>query len=100
MKTILMFLLCGMALGQTTGGNAVAGRATLRNAGRGIPVVTATAKGPNQINLKWAAVPNPGYGYIVEIQSSADSRHSSFTELQPIPMPPVHRLRDQWRASG
>ena len=47
--------------------------------------VTATAKGPNQINLTWAAQPDPGYGYIVEIQSPADSRYASFTEIAPIP---------------
>ena len=42
-------------------------------------------KGPDQINLTWPAVPNPGYGYLVEIQSAGDSRHTSWQELQPIP---------------
>ncbi len=45
------------------------------------PVITATAKGPNQINLTWSQVSNPGYGYCVEIQSNADSRYSSFSQL-------------------
>jgi parallel beta-helix repeat protein len=45
------------------------------------PVITAIAKGPNQINLTWSAVTNPGWGYKVEIQSDNDSRYSSWTEL-------------------
>ena len=49
------------------------------------PSLTATVKGPNQINLTWPAVLNPVDGYLVEIQSDADSRYSSYTELQPIP---------------
>ncbi len=32
----------------------------------------AIATGPNQINLTWPAAEAPGYGYIVEIQSSGD----------------------------
>lgn len=44
------------------------------------PTVSATAKGPNQINLSWSGVANPGYGYKVEIQSSGDSRYSSWTD--------------------
>jgi hypothetical protein len=51
----------------------------------GVPSVAAVAKGPNQINLTWSGVPNPGYGYLVEIQSSDDSRYSSWIELQPVP---------------
>jgi hypothetical protein len=51
----------------------------------GAPSITAAAKGPDQINLTWPAVSNPGYGYVVEIQSVADSRYSSWQELQPIP---------------
>lgn len=51
----------------------------------GVPAVTATAKGPNQINLTWLAVANPGYGYVVEVQSGGDSRYSSWQELRPIP---------------
>jgi len=47
--------------------------------------LTATAKGPNQINLTWPPVPNPGYGYLVEVHSSADPRYQNFTEIQPIP---------------
>jgi hypothetical protein len=45
------------------------------------PVITATAKGPNQINLTWSAVINPGWGYKVEIQSYSDSRYASWTEF-------------------
>lgn len=45
------------------------------------PVITAAAKGPNQINLTWSAVINPGWGYKVEIQSGSDSRYASWTEL-------------------
>lgn len=45
------------------------------------PVITATAKGPNQINLTWPEVANPGWGYKVEIQSSGDSRYTNWTEL-------------------
>ena len=45
------------------------------------PVITAAAKGPNQINLTWSAVANPGWGYKVEIQSDGDSRYSTWTEL-------------------
>lgn len=44
------------------------------------PSVMATAKGPNQINLTWAAVANPGYGYKVEILSAGDTRYSSWTD--------------------
>lgn len=47
--------------------------------------VTATPKGPNQINLTWSAQPSPGYGYLIEIQSAGDSRYPSYTVLQPIP---------------
>jgi len=49
------------------------------------PTITATAKGPDQINLTWSAATSPGYGYLVEIQSAGDSRYSSFTQLQTIP---------------
>src|SRR6516225_2090283 len=49
------------------------------------PLVAATAKGPNQINLTWKATTNPGYGYLVEIQSNLDSRYASWRELRPIP---------------
>jgi len=51
----------------------------------GVPSITATAKGPNQINLTWAAVSNPGYGYLIEIQSDADSRYATFQEIRPVP---------------
>src|SRR5437762_9965927 len=49
------------------------------------PVIAATAKGPNQIHLSWAAVSNPGYGYRVEIQSAGDSRYAVWQELRPVP---------------
>jgi tetratricopeptide (TPR) repeat protein len=53
--------------------------------GLGVPVIAARVKGPNQINLTWAAVADPGYGYLVEIQSSSDRRFSAWSELEPIP---------------
>jgi hypothetical protein len=49
------------------------------------PSITATAKGPNQINLTWSEVADPGYGYKIEIQSANDSRYSSWTEIATIP---------------
>jgi len=47
--------------------------------------VTATPKGPNQMNLTWLPASTPSDGYLVEIQSDVDHRFSSYTELQPIP---------------
>jgi hypothetical protein len=52
----------------------------------GVAAITAMAKGPSQVNLTWRAVSNPGYGYLVEIQSAGDSRYSSWQELRPIPV--------------
>jgi hypothetical protein len=49
--------------------------------GMDTPSVTATAKGPNQINLTWSQPTNPGWGYKVEMQSDGDSRYSAWTEL-------------------
>lgn len=49
------------------------------------PSISATAKGPNQINLTWSQAASPGYGYIVEVQSGGDTRYSSWTEYKPIP---------------
>jgi len=43
-------------------------------------ILAANTKGPNQINLTWNGVSNPGYGYKVEIQSDSDSRYSSWTD--------------------
>src|SRR5215475_15460838 len=51
----------------------------------GTPSIAATVKGPNQINLTWPPISNPGYGYLVEIQSAKDARYSAWTEIQPIP---------------
>jgi tetratricopeptide (TPR) repeat protein len=51
----------------------------------GAPAIAAHVKGPDQINLTWPAVADPGYGYLVEIQSAGDSRFSAWTELEPIP---------------
>ena len=48
-------------------------------------MIAAHVKGPDQINLTWAAVTDPGYGYLVEIQSPGDSRFTAWTELEPIP---------------
>jgi hypothetical protein len=52
--------------------------------GLGTPSIGATPKGPDQINLTWPPLANAGYGYLVEIQSSADSRYASWTELSPM----------------
>ncbi|MCX6628814.1 MAG: tetratricopeptide repeat protein, partial [Candidatus Solibacter sp.] len=41
--------------------------------------------GPDQINLTWPAVADPGYGYLVEIRSAGDTRFTAWTELEPIP---------------
>src|SRR5215472_4262043 len=64
----------------------LSGVACWGQAGLGVPVVAAISKGPNQINLTWTGVPNPGYGYLVEIQSAADSRYSGWQEVKPIPV--------------
>jgi hypothetical protein len=45
------------------------------------PTITATAKGPNQINLAWGPVDEPGWGYKVEIQSDGDSRYVTWTDI-------------------
>jgi hypothetical protein len=47
------------------------------------PTITATAVGPNQVNLSWSAVSNPGWGYKVEIQSDDvnDVRYGNWTDL-------------------
>jgi len=45
------------------------------------PTITATARGPNQINLTWSAVTNPGWGYKVEMQSDDDNRYLTWTEV-------------------
>ena len=49
------------------------------------PSLTATAKGPDQINLTWPPVRDSFYGFLVEIRSSGDSRYGSWTELAPLP---------------
>ena len=55
-------------------------------AGLEAPVIAAHVKGPDQINLTWGAVTDPGYGYLVEgPQSTGDSRYTTWTELEPIP---------------
>jgi len=53
--------------------------------GLGAPAIAAHVKGPDQINLTWPAVADPGYGYLVEIRSASDSRFTAWTELEPIP---------------
>ena len=50
-----------------------------------MPAIAAHVKGPDQINLTWPAVADPGYGYLVEIQSAGDNRYTAWTELEPIP---------------
>ncbi|MEO8595742.1 MAG: tetratricopeptide repeat protein [Candidatus Solibacter sp.] len=52
--------------------------------GLGTPTIAAHVKGPNQINLTWSAVPDPGYGYLIEVQSSADVRFREWTEMEPV----------------
>ena len=52
----------------------------------GVPSIAASTKGPNQINLTWDAISNPGYGYLVEIQSASDRRYSAWQEMRPIPL--------------
>lgn len=47
--------------------------------------VTATAKGPNQINLRWSTASSPGYGYLVYARSGDDARYTNWTELRPTP---------------
>ena len=64
---------------------ALAQRTAVADPPLGVPAIAATAKGPDQINLTWNPVSNPGYGYLVEIQSNDDSRYPSFQELRPIP---------------
>jgi hypothetical protein len=71
-----VFIICASVLGAV---------ARAQTPPLGAPSITAAAKGPDQINLTWPAVPNPGYGYLVEIQSGGDSRYSSWQELRPIP---------------
>ncbi|MGO9261338.1 MAG: hypothetical protein ACLQU1_34290 [Bryobacteraceae bacterium] len=61
------------------------GPALAQNAAAETPRLTASAKGPDQINLAWPPVRSAGYGYLVEIRSSEDARYRGWTELQPIP---------------
>jgi tetratricopeptide (TPR) repeat protein len=56
-----------------------------QGAGLGAPEIAARAKGPDQINLTWRAAADPGYGYLVEVQSAGDRRYTAWTELEPIP---------------
>jgi hypothetical protein len=49
----------------------------------GRPQIAAVAKGPNQINLTWGAVAEPGYGYLVEVSGG---QWLVWTELKPIPV--------------
>jgi hypothetical protein len=53
--------------------------------GEAAPSLTATAKGPDQINLTWPPVRDSFYGFLVETRSSGDSRYGSWTELTPLP---------------
>ncbi len=48
-----------------------------------VPTISATVIGPNQINLTWSAVANPGWGYKVEIQSNDvnETRYTTWTDL-------------------
>jgi hypothetical protein len=69
------------ACGYAAGGAA----ASLAPALRELPALNAVSKGPNQINLTWPAAAEPGYGYLVEIQSDDDPRYPAFAEMKPIP---------------
>jgi len=55
-----------------------------QDAGLGTPRIEAHVKGPNQINLTWGVVDDPGYGYLIEIQSADDSRFRAWTEMEPV----------------
>lgn len=91
MKILLTLFLLSMVnlLAQVSSNTSMSSRVSISSGGRApanlISSFSATAKGPNQINLTWGAAPSPGYGYTVEIQSGGDARYSSYTELQPIP---------------
>lgn len=61
------------------------GPALAQNAAAETPRLTASAKGPDQINLAWPPVRSAGYGYLVEIRSSEDARYRGWTELNPSP---------------
>ena len=69
----------------TTLGGPVRARLGAQAPPLAVPSIVASTKGPNQINLTWAATSNPGYGYLVEIQSPGDSRYSAWQEMRPIP---------------
>jgi tetratricopeptide (TPR) repeat protein len=66
------------------GCGALCPAAGAQESGLGAPEIAAHAKGPDQINLTWPAAADPGYGYLVEIQSAADERYTAWTELEPI----------------
>src|ERR1039457_603599 len=66
----------------------------------GVPAIEGLAKGPDQINLVWAAISNPGYGYLVEIQSSADTRYSAWQEMKPIPPAGGYQCDNTFQING
>jgi tetratricopeptide (TPR) repeat protein len=73
------------AIAWATGTGALCPPLCAQEPGLGTPVIAAHVKGPDQINLTWPAVADPGYGYLVEIRSPGDSRFAAWTELEPIP---------------
>src|SRR5271169_2788188 len=66
----------------------------------GVPAIAAVVKGPDQINLVWAAIFSPGYGYLVEIQSTGDSRYSAWQEMKPIPTAGGYQCNNTIQISG
>jgi hypothetical protein len=48
------------------------------------PLITAVAKGPNQIHLAWPALQGNHYSYLVEVRSESDARYPAWIELPPI----------------
>jgi hypothetical protein len=67
--------------------------------GLGAPAIAAHVKGPDQINLTWPAVADPGYGYLVEIRSPGDGRFNAWTELGACPASRGLYLRQHGRGA-
>ncbi len=74
-----------MAIAWVTACGALSPRLCAQETALASPAITAHVKGPDQINLTWAALEDPGYGYLVEIRSPGDNRFKDWTELEPIP---------------
>ena len=74
-----------MAIAWVTVCGVLSPRLCAQEPGLAPPTIAAHVKGPDQINLTWAALADPGYGYLVEIRSPGDDRFKDWTELEPIP---------------